>query len=265
MLLALIANRRVSIAVAALLVGLLGNGRVALATELPCGGGITVTDDFTLGADYYQTSDGNCFNVTVSGKTVNLANHKIICRKSGYCGGAAVATAVSGVTVRNGSIVSDTGDWGLGVNCTTIGTAYFCTAQDLYIENGIFGGILGAGTVENSVIVNSTPCIGSLGTLPSSGRYFQNFCQADDVGFSVSGPSSGSFTIERNLIRTSASGADGILINAGNVTIQRNLIEADDPIDDTNAGTVTLSTNVCSDAGQCPLPTSEPFTFNLDF
>lgn len=113
--------------------------------------------------------------------------------------------------------------------------------------------------------MNAPVCIASHGTVSSSGRYFQNFCNATDLGISVHGPSSGTFDIERNLIRVTGTDGIGILIESGNATISRNVITADIPIDDTNAGTVTLATNVCDDLSECPLPTDEPFTFNLDF
>lgn len=247
--------------------------QTSVAVEQSCDTTVVIDETpFTLNADYVKSAGNSdpCLLVTVNNAVLNLNNHKIICRgSSGVCNGNAVRVNASSVVVKNGSIVTDGAvTWNFAINCTSFTFNYPCTVQDLFIEDATASAIRCAQRVETSVIVNSEKCIESYISLPnggSSARYWQNFCDALGTGIDAIGPASGTpFIIERNFIRNSDVGGAGVLAQSGRFTVEHNVINADEPIDDSSA-TVTKTENICDDTTDCPSPTGEPFSFNLDF
>ena len=236
--------------------------------QISCNTPIEIDENFTSpsNVEYTKTTSGPCFLVTAANVTLNLSNTTITCNRTSpaLCENA-ISVQATGVTVKNGSIKSGTGAWGRGVHCVSFSGVFFCKVQDLYIEDAWVSAIDGAEQVDTSVIVNSERCIRSLGQLGTSGRYFQNFCDADSVGIEAIGPSSGAFDIERNYVRAFGESGTGILLDSGNFDLTKNIIDADEYIDDSGAGTVTLSKNICGDVTRCPLPGGKPFSLSFDF
>lgn len=242
---------RVTIAAGVLLFVLAGP---SVATTLDCSGTQFIGGSQTLSTDWQSTSTAPCFSLS-GGAILNLGGHTITCNRPAGCGSAIVETGLA--TVKNGFIVSGSGNWNRGadrvnkVQNVTIDGAAACVYAPLT-------------SVTNNVLSNcGTACILSNGILAGSNlAVSQNFCSSQGTGFSLD--VAGAIErgqVTRNYIRATGT---GIFREGAPFDVEQNIIaEAATPIDD-NGTPLGLSENLCSDATACPDPGSN-FSMTLNF
>lgn len=235
------------------------------AQAINCNTTVVLNNTQTLSENYEKTAQTVDPCIRLEGGTaqvVNLGGVTLTCNSpTGLCGRAIQIS--TGGTVKNGNVKSGTGVWESGVNCfsDSSGTYIDCDVSNMYIE--AFGvGVDGGKKIDQTVVLGADRCIDSKKVLSSGGFYRQNYC-ATENGIRLKGPTSGTFTVERNFIR--ASTGTGIEVQSGNATLEHNIIDAATPIDDTNGGTVSLSENICSNATDCPDPTQRGFSLTVNF
>ena len=223
----------------------------------------TINSNTTLNDDYVVTTQNFNACISIGGSAVvNMAGHTITCQSNTNLCGPAVNIASTG-TIRNGNIVTGTvggnpAPFNVGVQCFSGGAFTDCSVSNMFIQ-AASDGMVGGYQVDTTVFEDADTCIDSSKAVSSAGFYRQNFCSANTTGFTTTGPSSGTFTIERNFVR--AGTGTGIDVASSNTTVQHNIIDATTPI----SGSGTLSENICADLVSCPEPTARGFTFSLDF
>jgi hypothetical protein len=251
-----------SVGAAALTLVTAGGSAAALVN---CNDPTVYSSDQTVADDFVKTEQEStaCIIVHGAGTVINMAGHTITCDSpTGLCGPA--INCSSTCVVRNGNIVEGSGEWNVGVQCFQFfgGGYQDCEVSNMYIEaTGV--GVAGGYKVDTSVIKGPDHCVSSSKTLTSGGYYRENYCSATDAGFLVTGPASGAFTLERNFVR--AGGGTGVEVQDGNLTLDRNIVEAATPIDDTSGDTIVLDRNICSNLADCPEPTERGFSLTFDF
>jgi hypothetical protein len=171
------------------------------------------------------------------------------------CGSAIVETGLA--TVKNGFIISGTGNWNRGADRIN-------KVQDVTVDGAVVCVYAPLTSVTNNVLSNcSTACIQSNGNLAGSNlAVSQNFCSSQSMGFSLNVASAiqrGQVT--RNYIRATGT---GIFREGAPFDVEQNIIaEAATPIDD-NGTPLGLAENLCSDQTVCPDPGSN-FSMTLNF
>lgn len=234
-----------------------GSTRATLAVDVDCSSTVLVaTTPYNFTGDYYTTSTNPCLRVVQSNATVNLKDFRIVCKRSGSDCGPAVQVEATGVTVKNGDILSDdtvssVGGFEYGVLSTGANTL----VDDVEIDNAFFA-THGVDKVFSSVASHCGPyaCLMNL-FLPTNAAYRNNYVQGGGIYGAIFGAGGGSSAIiEKNYVQADAGGS-GIVVTSGDVDIERNIIDADYPI----YGGSTVSGNLCRDDGLCP-PPSSPFS-----
>lgn len=240
---------------------LVGPSRIlALST---CPG--TITGNYNVSDDLQATTDTSCITVNASSVTVNLNGHSIICNHSPVCEyGVVVSAGYSGVTIKNASIVSGTGNWRAGVeNLGTSGVANTTTVDTVTVTDA-YDGVINPYKVVNSVFSVTQVCLLTFGYAATSGTIKQNYCRVadggDQIGFTIGGGStSGTATlIQYNYIRATTT---GISTDGNYATVEQNIV--DDGAMSLGAHT-TSPKNICNDTTSCPDPSSS-FTMSVDF
>ena len=230
--------------------------------QVNCDTPTVISSNTTLANNFVKTVQEFEACIFVTGSAVlNMGGHTITCNSATGCG---PAINVSGTgRVHNGEIVAGTGAWNVGAQCFNFGSSLWtdCEVSNMLIFANT--GVAGGRTVDTTVFRDADVCVDSSKRLTSGGFYRQNFCSASNTGFVVTGPTSGSFTVDRNFVR--ASTGTGVELDDGNLTMEHNIIDAATPIDDTNGDTVILSENICSDLADCPEPTERGFSLSVDF
>jgi hypothetical protein len=195
---------------------------------LDCSSTQYISGSTTLGSDYATTSTVPCFSLS-AGVNLNLGGHQIICNNANGCSTAIVRTG-TGTTVRNGFIVSGTGDWAIGID-------HPGTVQNVTIENANVAVFRPLTRVENSVFKNiKIACIVSYGySLAATGTVFQNYCMSQNEGMALSGSwSSPGPTVRRNYVQAVNAGIRNEQLN---LQLQNNIIVGGSPPINASSGT----------------------------